>query len=192
MEKGVLVNTTSKKYKTIVIDPPWSQKKTGLRRVRPNQKKELPYKVMRTEEIGNFEIDSFAEKECLVFLWTIDKYLEDAHKILRGWGFKKHCVFVWNKSTGVCPFSVQFRNEYCLMGYRGKFKINKIGIPTNFSSKVKEHSRKPDVFYEIVRQLGDSPMIDIFSREKREGFEQWGDEINKFNSSEQIATINYK
>ena len=169
-----------KRYKSIVIDPPWKQKKTGLRSARPNQKKELPYKTMDLEDIKNFGIDNFADEECLIFLWTTDKYLEQAHQVLRDWGFKKHCVFVWNKNTGVCPFSVQFRNEYCLMGYRGRLKLNKIGVPTYFFAKVREHSRKPDEFYEIVREIADEPRIDIFSREKRDGFDQWGDEINKF------------
>lgn len=186
MRKGVVLNTNSKRYKTIVIDPPWNQKKTGLRKVRPNQKRKFTYKLMSIQEIQNFKINAFAEEECLIFLWTIDKYLEEAHKILKNWGFKKHCVFVWNKPTGVCPFSVQFRNEYCLMGYKGKFKINQIGISTNFSASVREHSRKPDVFYEIVKNLGDAPRIDIFSREKRNGFDQWGDEIHKFTRDKEL------
>ncbi|MBA7715977.1 hypothetical protein ES703_125036 [subsurface metagenome] len=152
--KKIGVISKNKKYKTIVIDPPWDQKKTGLRKVRPNQGKKLPYKVMDLEKIRNLSIKNMAKEDCLVFLWTIDKFLEDAHVVLREWGFKKHCVFVWNKPTGVCPFSVQFRNEYCIMGYKGKFKINKIGIPTNFEAKVREHSRKPDIFYEIVKKLG--------------------------------------
>ncbi len=180
MMDGKTTGNLNKRYKTIVIDPPWKQNKTGLRSVRPNQGKKLPYKTLTLEEIKNFNINKFADDECLVFLWTIDKYLEDAHKILREWGFKKHCVFVWNKNTGVCPFSVQFRNEYCLMGYRGKFKLNKIGVPTHFFAKVREHSRKPDEFYEIVKEIAATPRIDIFSREKREGFDQWGDEISKF------------
>jgi N6-adenosine-specific RNA methylase IME4 len=180
MQKRGLLNVPNRKYKTIVIDPPWNQGKTGLRSVRPNQDRNLPYKIMTLEEIKDFNINKFAQEECLIFLWTTDKYIEEAHKILREWSFKKHCIFVWNKNTGVCPFSVQFRNEYCIMGYRGKLKLNKIGVPTSFFAKVREHSRKPDEFYEIVKQIADSPRIDIFSREKREGFDQWGDEIDRF------------
>lgn len=174
-------NKINKKYKTIVIDPPWHQTKTGFRSVRPNQNRELPYKTMSLEEINNFDINKFAKKnDCIIFLWTIDKYLDVAHQILKKWGFKKHCVFVWNKNTGVCPFSVQFRNEFCLMGYRGKLKLKRIGVPTCFFAKVREHSRKPEEFYKIVREITDYPRIDIFSREKRRGFDQWGNEINKF------------
>ena len=170
------------KYKTIVIDPPWKQGKTGKRSVRPKQGTELDYKTMSLKEIEDFPINDFADKECHLWLWATDKYLVEAHEIMKKWGFKKHCIIVWNKNTGVCPFSFQFRNEYCLFGYRGKMNLKKIGLPTNFSARVREHSRKPDEFYTIYPvQVSHAPMIDIFSREKRIGFDQWGDEIQKFN-----------
>lgn len=168
------------KYRTIVIDPPWPQKKTGLRSVRPNQYRDLPYRVMSLEEIKAFPINDFADIDCHLYIWTINKYLRDAFDILEVWGFKFHAVLVWNKSTGVCPFSLQFRNEFVLFGYRGKLALKRIGLPTYFSGKVREHSRKPDEFYGLAQTISYSPRIDIFSREIRDGWEQWGDEVDKF------------
>ena len=46
----------NKKYNCIVIDPPWSQSKTGSRKVRPNQKKTLEYPTMNKEELKNMPI----------------------------------------------------------------------------------------------------------------------------------------
>lgn len=153
---------------------------TGIRSVRPNQGTSLPYNTLSTVDIYHFPISEFADKDCLLFLWTPDKYLMNAHIIMGAWGFKKHCTFVWNKPTGVCPFSVQFCNEFCLMGYKGKFHLNKIGLKTWFNAPVREHSRKPDELYQIAEQLGDPPRIDIFSREKREGWDQYGDQPDYF------------
>jgi len=163
------------KYKTIVIDPPWKLKIMG-RHVRPNQKK-MPYKMMDLKEIKEFPINDFAADNCSIYLWTTNKYLKDTFDVLESWGFKFHCVLVWKKSTGITPYSFQFVNEYVLFGYRGEFKINKKGIPTTFEENIKEHSRKPEILYRIAEQVSDEPRIDIFARQRREGWDAWGDEV---------------
>ena len=45
---------------------------------------------------------------------------------------------------------------------------------------VREHSRKPDEFYEIVEGLCVGRRLDYFSREKRPGWAQVGNEADKF------------
>ena len=42
------------------------------------------------------------------------------------------------------------------------------------------HSRKPDEFYDMIRRVTAERRIDVFSREAREGFAQFGNEIAKF------------
>ena len=167
-------------FRTLVVDPPWPQRKTGLRAVRPLQFRDLPYNTMGLEEMKKFPIDNFAAQDSHIYLWTINKYLRESFSILDAWGFKFHVVLVWNKPTGVCPFSFQFRNEFVLFGYRGPLELKKIGLPTNFSAGVREHSRKPDELYRIAEIVSHPPRIDIFSREKRDGWEQFGDELNIF------------
>jgi N6-adenosine-specific RNA methylase IME4 len=44
----------------------------------------------------------------------------------------------------------------------------------------REHSRKPDEFYDLIRRVSPGPRLDMFSREKRDGFEQHGNEIGFF------------
>lgn len=166
------------KYRTIVIDPPWNQRKTGLRKVRPKQGRDLNYAVMSIEEIKRFPINDFADSQCHIYLWTINKYLREAFDVLYAWNFRFHAVLVWKKPTGVTPFSFQFVNEFVLFGYRGKFKIRKIGVPTTFEAKVRQHSRKPDILYQIAEDCSFPPRIDIFSREKRQGWDQWGNETS--------------
>ena len=43
-----------------------------------------------------------------------------------------------------------------------------------------EHSRKPAEFYELVESLCVGRMLDYFSREKRPGWAQYGNETAKF------------
>jgi N6-adenosine-specific RNA methylase IME4 len=45
---------------------------------------------------------------------------------------------------------------------------------------MREHSRKPDDFYAMVDSLCHGRKLDYFSREKREGWEQFGNDIKRF------------
>jgi site-specific DNA-methyltransferase (adenine-specific) len=42
----------------------------------------------------------------------------------------------------------------------------------------REHSRKPDqIRNAIIELLGDLPRIELFARQKTEGWDVWGDEV---------------
>ena len=45
---------------------------------------------------------------------------------------------------------------------------------------VREHSRKPDEFYQMVETLCLGRRLDYFSREKRPGWEQYGSDLERF------------
>ena len=45
---------------------------------------------------------------------------------------------------------------------------------------MRQHSRKPDEFYQMVEALCIGRRLDYFSREKRPGWEQFGDEPERF------------
>ena len=49
-----------------------------------------------------------------------------------------------------------------------------------FEGARREYSRKPDEFYDTIRRVTDGRRIDMFSREAREGFDQYGDETSRF------------
>jgi N6-adenosine-specific RNA methylase IME4 len=57
--------------------------------------------------------------------------------------------------------------------------INKKGsfINTMFREKRGKHSRKPDIFYNKLKENTQEPRIDIFAREHRDGWDAWGNEI---------------
>ena len=64
-------------YGIIYTDPPWQQRKGGLRKCRPVQDRELDYPTLELGEI--FELHkpffSAAAEKHNVFMWTIDKFL---------------------------------------------------------------------------------------------------------------------
>ena len=52
-------------------------------------------------------------------------------------------------------------------------------------ARIKKHSQKPDeIRNRIVKLFGDLPRIELFARQKTEGWDGWGNEINElyFNS----------
>ena len=48
---------------------------------------------------------------------------------------------------------------------------------------VREHSRKPDEFYRRVERYCDGPFADLFARERRPGWDAWGDQIDLFSGN---------
>jgi len=173
------------KYRTIIIDPPWPIEKI-LREVRPNQVL-LDYPTMTIEEIKVLPVPELAyEDGCHIYLWTTHKYLPMAFKVLDAWGANYECLLTWVKNVGITPFSWMYSTEHCLFARIGNLPLLKLGKRLDFEAKVREHSRKPDEFYNLVKEVSPEPRIDMFSREKREGFAQYGNELDRF-SSKQVS-----
>lgn len=168
------------KYSCVVIDPPWQVEKI-LRDVRPKQR-DFDYATMSVEEITKLSIKKLAHDDCHLYLWTTHKYLPSAFDIVEAWGFKYQCLMTWVKNVGMTPFSWMYSTEHVLFCVKGSLPLLRKGVRLDFQARVREHSRKPDEFYEIVKKASPSPRIDMFSREKHKGFEQWGDELGKFST----------
>jgi len=166
------------KYQTIVIDPPWPTEKI-IRDERPNQDI-FNYPTMSIEEITNFKTSEFAADNCHIYMWSTHKFLPVAFLILDSWGFKYQCLMTWRKNVGMTPFSWMYSTEHILFGRKGNLPLLKMGVRLDFDAKVREHSRKPEIFYETVKSVSPGPRIDIFSREKHEGFDQFGNEQERF------------
>lgn len=173
------------KYRTLVIDPPWSMDRSE-RTARPEQEPVLDYPVMDLEAIINLPIAELAAENCHVYLLTTHRFLPDAFGVFKSekWEVKYHCLLTWVKNVGFTPFSWMFSTEHCLFGWRGSFEFPNKGERVEFSAPVREHSRKPEEFYEKVWRVSPEPRLELFSREPHEGFIPWGNEVNKFSGQE--------
>lgn len=48
----------------------------------------------------------------------------------------------------------------------------------NFLATMKErHSKKPDELYDMIEHCSPAPFLELFARNMRRGWTQWGDEI---------------
>jgi len=174
------------KYRTIVVDPPWPIEKI-IREVRPNQDVfDYPIQTLDEIESGKFtkagEIPKMADDNCHLFLWTTQKFLQHSFKIIEKWGFNYIFTMVWHKDGGFQPYGLpQYNCEFVVYGRKGSTKfIDTKKFDCCFIGKRREHSRKPDEFYETLVRVCPGPIADVFSRENREGIDSYGNESKKF------------
>ena len=90
---------------------------------------------------------------------------------------------VWEKTYGVSAgmplYGYGWNAEFILVGYCGDKPTlwpKRSLIPLVFQGENIKHSQKPDVFYKNIEVLGND-RIDMFARNKRDGWDVWGDEI---------------
>lgn len=180
------INNLHKQYNLIYADPPWKQKRGGRKSVRPNSSGcELDYPVISLDEIKQHlqtATNNTAENSIL-FLWTIDKYLFEAQNIAEQLGYKLHARMIWNKVTGIpAAFTVRFGHEYLLYMYKGKLlpvaTEERGKIHTVFTERVKRHSQKPEIAYQIIERLYPNAVrLEMYARNERNGWDSWGNEL---------------
>lgn len=68
--------------------------------------------------------------------------------------------------------------EICILAKRGKIKRLEKNVRQLIVTPIREHSQKPDETRGRIFQLmGDLPRVELFAREKAEGWDAWGNEI---------------
>ncbi len=171
--------TATKKYKVIMADPPWNVSQFS-RIVRPSQKPH-PYPKMSLENIKRLNVRELADDNgCHLFLWTTHRWLPYAFEVMHAWGFKYHCTITWDKTFGFTPFSFMWSTEFCLYGQlKGKWmRPARFGIKTLIQEKPTKHSKKPKAIFELINSFaGDLLRIELFARERTEGWDVWGNEV---------------
>lgn len=173
-------------FGTVVIDPPWEVEKID-RDVRPKQAA-FDYPTMSFLELQRFFIAELAPKledNCHLFMWTTQKWMPSAIKMLDTIGFKYVLTMVWHKAGGFQPTGLpQYNCEFVIYARRGApVFIDTKDFPCCFDGERREHSRKPERFYEIVKRVTGGSRIDVFSREARDGFAQFGNETARFSEA---------
>lgn len=168
------------KYGCIVIDPPWDMKKID-RDVRPNQVG-FDYPTMSEEDLAALGVPDMAADDCHLFLWTTSRFLPMALRLTERWGFTYGGLLGWKKPGGFQPIGLwQYNLEPIIYARKGHPKFtDTTQFFAAFDAPRREHSRKPDEFYDTIRRVTAAPRIDVFSREKRDGFAQYGNETEKF------------
>ena len=172
------------KYRTIVADPPWRYSTTRGITTRTrgdgtyNPEAERNYPTMTVDELCAMPIGEQVAAEAHLYLWVTNPMLPVAFPIIEAWGFRYVTMLTWRK-LGTLGMGYYFRGdtEHVLFGVRGKAPIPAAMRPRNwFAASKTGHSRKPDLFYEMVERVSPEPRLELFARRRRYGWDVWGNE----------------
>ena len=195
-------------YGVILADPPWhfqswNNGRWDGRRPTFTPQKAPEYPTMSIEQIKTLPVVDLAAPDCVLFCWGIWVMMPQCLDVVRSWGFEyKTCAFNWTKADisqidmfnetddgqlGL-GFWVRQNTEYCLLATRGAPKRMARNIKQAIIERRREHSRKPDGVYGRIERLVPGPYLELFARQKRPGWDVWGNETAKFPTMEQGAT----
>lgn len=178
--------TTDKKYDVIYADPPWRfnvwSRETGLGRSADKH-----YPTMQKQDIEELPINKIAKDNSVLFIWATFPCLEQALELIKKWGYTyKTCAFTWikkNKRSGSdfigMGYYTRANAEVCLLASKGKSlkRVNR-SIRQVIQSPIEEHSKKPaEIRTRIEELFGDVARIELFARQRAEGWDCWGNEV---------------
>ena len=164
-------------FEVIAMDLPWpygnqdSYDSAGFRST-------CPYPEESIEDLTARELPAAAD--CVLWLWTTHLFMRHAFTLLDAWGFQEKAILTWAKDRMGTGRWLRSQSEFCIMAVKGKPKVDLTNKTTVLQAPLREHSRKPDEFYQMVGALCIGRRLDYFSREARPGWEQYGSEPGKF------------
>jgi N6-adenosine-specific RNA methylase IME4 len=162
-------------FDVISIDPPWPY---GREYDPEGSRVANPYPEMSIEQIKGIELS--IKGNAVIFLWTTHAFLPDSFDILKTWGATYKATMVWNKQKIGMGAWFRMQCEFCLVGIIGKPFWSNTRYPEIIEESRREHSRKPDSFFALVDNICAGRKLEYFSREARQGWEIFGNDINKF------------
>jgi N6-adenosine-specific RNA methylase IME4 len=174
-----MAQAPEKRYRTIVADPPWRYN------VKPPEGG-TPYATMTPQEMANLPIGMWAEERAHLYLWTTNSFLVEAHRVMDSWGFEYKTLITWVKRRPVndnwigLGFYYRGVTEHVLFGVRNGLGVLRKNQPNLFYAPHRDHSEKPDTFYDIVESMSLGPYLDVFARKQRMGWDTFGDEAFNF------------
>jgi len=157
-------------FQVIVADPPWRYE-TG---------NALPYPTMAIDDIKNIPVSAIADENAVLWLWTTNAHLRVAFDVVDAWGFQYKALLTWVKDRMGTGEWLRGQTEHCLLASRGKPVFIHGTHTTVLEASRREHSRKPEEFYALVEATSAGGKLELFSRERREGWQVYGNDVEKF------------
>lgn len=142
-------------YDVIAIDPAWDFKLYSDAGAKKSAKRH--YKTMTLEEIKALPVGELAQRDCLLLLWCCEWVPPGARQaVLDAWGFTYKTSINWRKMTpnGKVRMGPGYRartmHEPILVATTGNPRHK--AFPSTFDGIAREHSRKPESFYQMVER----------------------------------------
>ncbi len=148
------------KFPVIMADPPW------------DIHMELPYGTMSDDEMRRMDVQSLQD-DGVIFLWVTGRAMELGRECLTIWGYTFVQELLWVKinqiqrviRTGRTGHWLNHSKEHCLIGIKGKPRINRNIDCDVVCAEVRETSRKPDEMYDLLERLAPGTRkLELFGR----------------------------
>ncbi len=174
------IYNTGRKYKTIYIDPPWNERGGG----KIKRGADRHYPLMKSSEIANLPVSNLIDSNgCHLYMWTTNNFLPDALEIIKQWGFDYITLITWNKDKIGLGQYFRGLTEHCIFASTKKrlpYKImegKRMQGVTGFYEPKTIHSRKPMTMRQMIEKVSYEPRIELFARQKIDGWDCWGNEV---------------
>jgi len=187
-------------FAVIAADVPWdfvTWSKRGK-----DRSPDRHYETMTLADIAAMPVANYAAPDSRLFFWVTSPFLaKGAHvPIMRAWGFEPVAIFnTWLKPTQAAwhqgalfldhdklwkmgmGHTSRKNCEFVIEGRRGSPpKRLAADIREEIIEPAREHSRKPEKFYENVQRYAAGPYLELFGRSQRKGWVVRGNEAHKF------------
>jgi N6-adenosine-specific RNA methylase IME4 len=190
-------------YRVVIADPPWRFQSNSKRA--PGRNAMRHYSCLSLAELCALPIEQHLAKDAVLFLWVPSPFLViGAHlPVMRAWGFEPSGMgFAWIKLNPRAPtscfsehdfamgggFTTRKNVELCLLGKRGRSVRQSKAVRELIIARRRQHSRKPNTFYDRVRQYAEGPRLELFGRESRHGFDVVGDQATLYDNEDYRIT----
>jgi N6-adenosine-specific RNA methylase IME4 len=180
-----LLSLGTGQFRTVLADPPWRfQNRTG--KMAPEHQRLTRYGTMDLADIMELPVAQIVQDRAHLYLWVPNALILEGLEVMKRWGFTYKTNIVWFKirrdggpdGRGV---GFYFRNvtELLLFGVRGR--NNRTLRPGRTQTNImlerkREHSRKPELQYQIIERCSPGPYLEMFARHPRADWTRWGDQ----------------
>jgi N6-adenosine-specific RNA methylase IME4 len=132
-------------------------------------------------EIEALPVEKLATDVAQLHLWTADRFLEDAIRIMKAWGFERASSLIWAKPDTRAGKYWGEAHEYVLLGVRGgaEFATRSARIRSVVKVAPESPNRKPDVFRQMIEKVGSGPRLELFGGDPMQGWVVWGNEVER-------------
>ena len=184
----------NKKYSIIYADPPWDYggkmqyDKSSIKTINTGFEKNVfisaanfKYPTVKLNDLKTLDVQSIAEADCILFMWTTGPQMSNSIELGEAWGFEyKTVAFVWDKQVHNPGRYTLSQTEFVLAFKKGKFPTPRgaRNIRQLVSIHRGEHSEKPEVVIDgITKMFPEQTKIELFARKNYFGWDNWRLEI---------------
>lgn len=163
-----------KRYQIIYADPPWRYRHSATK----SRQVENQYPTMELTDIQRIELP--CEDNAVLYLWATAPKLEEALSVLNAWGFDYRTCLVWDKEIIGMGYWFRGQHELLLVGVKGYFSppAQALRVSSVLRHRRERHSKKPNIVVDwIDNWYPDMSKLELFARNKRLGWDCWGNEV---------------